>query len=652
MVALVAEMTRTATSRTSSTLSTGSDMGVLDPSEYIPDTVPTGPMQAANGQFGALQRAAGSSPHRQQVFGDDETGAIQRALIGRLRSPEDIERAKAERRGALDALKQARQQAPDEGWNWYTHYSLGASAADPELDIIGANRAGITQAMKASLAKKGISREVGIENASDELKFLTDEDAAAGREEDKALVESSKLLGKQISRKDQHHTKDGWYDLSSGFPVLIRPSNKDYTRVYESISRQAGQDARALNERGAFSTVEQYNAYVQNRIQQGMNRIMNDESFRAQIMEGAEQIPVGEQAAPEGAPTSGSGLQVTPESGITPPQTATVPPQQAPARIPLPNEPNLGTIDPAVQQGRDGEALRLLTAEREQMAAEGASPEDMAAIDREIAAMAPKAAPVVPEAAPAVVPTPTAQVPSVGATPLKSKAELAREKTLSVGAEKAGLKLLDEWVNRAQSADNYLRTYDQVRSLRANFDPGKLAGFKQTLGEWGGAVGMKGPMVRQAAMMQQARRLIQEQINDRMQLEKGVQTEGDAERFQRAYPSIENTPWGFDFGMNSLREIAMRNKARADFAQKYVESNGTAAGLDRAWDKHMHDNIGAMVLEDVGPNGEPMVRVQWIEETIAKTMESNPDYDEAEVREEAEQDWLRRSQAVYSKRAR
>lgn len=100
-------------------------------------------------------------------------------------------------------------------------------------------------------------------------------------------------------------------------------------------------------------------------------------------------------------------------------------------------------------------------------------------------------------------------------------------------------------------------------------------------------MGYKGDEAKQLASNSQTFRAIQaRQVNDELNLAKGPQTEGDAQRAKTTYASLGNTPQANQFINDLQRAIIQRKGAEAKFYRDHYDQalkDGDLSVMERAW---------------------------------------------------------------------
>lgn len=255
---------------------------VLDPNNYVPDPSDDqplssrwngqGPMLAADGKIGALQSAlsASTSPASggQQTYPYSSSGGLSMAarpvrpfddnsaqdfaqtLQGRIRSPDQLNSAAAERRGALEQLMKA-NSGPDNTLPWTQNYLHGVASAPYFASGDMATSFGIKDASDNLVNSNVQTNQKNVQNALAKLKFLQGEDKSASDSEDKALTAGARVLATQArgatgagalaAQLGIIKTKDGLYQAGEDGVHLIVPAGQNYTHLVEMATRSADQ---------------------------------------------------------------------------------------------------------------------------------------------------------------------------------------------------------------------------------------------------------------------------------------------------------------------------------------------------------------------------------------------------------------------------
>lgn len=624
---------------------------------------------------------------------------MERAIASRIRSPEQMNEAEATRRGALEQLVGA-MRSPVDGDSTFDSYYNEAQMQMPGSQNFGP---AIGKAMGMVRERNQAQRESEIKALGEILKFEGGEEKNADSAERTAMSDAARLLAKKraglgVNGSPFKFTKDGVFrvdviDPATGGPTLVRPATKDYTRAYETAYRQATQLAMDPSMEGVFPSVEHRDAWIAKTAQVRLKNIMEGVSNlgagnaatvaapAAQENSAAGKAPVelkptgvDMNVAREGArwaesngnkyainPESGAGgsLQVMPATnkdpgfGVTPAKDDSVEERER-----VGNEyfqamydrynGNLPVVYAAHNWGpgnvdkwlKDGADPRKLPKETRQYIGDIMTHMQVQGMSQPAAAAAAQTPAPAPAAAPLAPVAPVAQAPAaIQGSQLKTEAERKREKEFATNDEKAAAEVLGTWRNQGNQAESALNTVSNIRALRDRFEPGKFAEVRSELGAYLDAIGFKTKLGDEAKNIQTVSKMLQQEVNDRMTLEKGVQTEGDTQRFTKAYAAVKDTPGAFDFTLGMIKEQALRKQMRVEFAEQYMKQNGTMAGMQTAWKKH-NESVGPMLTPDVG--GRPMWRHDWVDETVSKTLAAHPDADELDVRQRAEKDWFRR----------
>jgi hypothetical protein len=167
---------------------------------------------------------------------------------------------------------------------------------------------------------------------------------------------------------------------------------------------------------------------------------------------------------------------------------------------------------------------------------------------------------------------------------------------------KAANEYIKKLIEQRDVANNSLQQYDALDSL---FEQGmktgmlekyknNFAGFLEAMGanpEQFSAFGLNDP-----AMVAAFNSLQMTNIMNTLAKQKGVQTEGDAERASKTWANISNTEEGNRWINQYHRNIAERVKEKAYFLENEVRANGGNIGeAEKAWEEY------AKTLDSVVP---------------------------------------------------
>ena len=600
-------------------------MGLLDPNEYIPtpedeysyipkaQPQPTfadsGPTIAATGNMGALQRLS--------MIDNDTAGQLRDRMMARVRTPEQMDASLAQRRGALNSLNQE-IMSPSDNNSFFTdmmmHSSLGRGKG---LDWNTATSYAIGQALADKRKRQELSKGDRISVAKNNFDFEGTEEKAADQAENKAMAELSKIAVAQTKGAGGVGLRKTWtnvpgvglVDLSQvgpdGRPLpKILVSSENVAKMYESFHKQFQVLANSPQMEGQFKSAEEMTQWIQSQATHALKQAVGSKGAPQEIV---DQIP--NLLTPQ-EPVKRPGLS-TP--GIMPDGSGT-------------NAPSLEKIPSGVQQQRDQEAISMIQniidspnateAEKQQAAA------DLQALQK------------YQKIPTGIKPQQAAATSATPANPgLTTSAERAGQKKSAELMESSGNEIMKQWQTERNQANDQLNTYAMIKALRPEFETGFTAPIKEKVGAALDAFGIKGGMPKEARNLQAVNKMIREQVNARMTQEKGVQTEGDTQRFSQAYLNTQDTPYAFDLMLGMIKESSLRKQDRAQLAEDYIANNKSHAGIQKAWEDRRDKVLGPMLI-NVG--GKPM----WRHEYIEKAKELNSDADPAEVEAYAAKKWL------------
>lgn len=669
-------------------------MGVLDPSPFIDDPNPSGawqgmgPMAAANGQLGALQQALvgrteggtaqALSPYTgRPAFTEDMGPEIQRALLTRIRSPEQLEQATQDRRGALAALQQA-VSAPLNTRTFDSDFQEGMMNA-PYGRSADNFRFGLAAAMKGQKEKEEQLAAGRIAAAKLGLDFQNSEEKNADNAEKSALSDSARVLSAQVHGPTAAQLSRmrgainvpgvGLVDISQKDEngqvvpkVLLSPDN---TQKYFAEGRKQGQIlANHLASTGAFKNSGELTDFIENfandyvQKQAGLqNPTTAGVNGRAISSQPADQPTVNGNpliSAMKSMESGGKQSAVSPKGAVGVMQVMKDTGPEAAAAAGLPwdadkwkndaqyNE-QIGTayMNKMLQKYNGNEPYALAAynmgpGATDEWISKGANPRKLPMETRLYISdvLASKAG----QNTDPTAPNPIQAISNVNSTPIKSKSDMERETVFQRENEKGAADIVNTWRTQANQANDALNTVNNIMAMRDQFEPGKFAGAKEKLGGYMNALGLNGGAVNEARTIQQVQRMIQEQINNRMTLEKGVQTEGDAQRFAKAYASTLDTPGAFDFAMGMIKESALRNQERANLAEQYNTEKKSNVGVQKAWEDYRDGKLGPMLIGNY--EGRPIWRHDFIDEAFTATKEANPSASDSAIMQAVQQKWL------------
>ena len=147
----------------------------------------------------------------------------------------------------------------------------------------------------------------------------------------------------------------------------------------------------------------------------------------------------------------------------------------------------------------------------------------------------------------------------------------------------------DRLISDVSAKNDMITNVETLKSLLPNLKSGPLQGkidlanqFLHKIGFSGNLIGAKD--VRDADALNY---LVNKNVFNVLMEQKGVQTEGDAERAKKTFASLENSPAGNDWMANYMLNIATRGKEKDLFLLDQMRKNGgDQLAAMQAWDSH------------------------------------------------------------------
>lgn len=182
----------------------------------------------------------------------------------------------------------------------------------------------------------------------------------------------------------------------------------------------------------------------------------------------------------------------------------------------------------------------------------------------------------------------------------------------------AAVKTWDELRASAQAASGVRSQIGTIRAIDA--DTGRLAPMVEAVGGWAEAVGAKPDMslVRKATDLQKMNSVLESMVLDLQQDQKGVQTEGDAQRMRTTLSKITNTKEANDFILRAMDAQAAAKQLRRQYAMDAFDKGSTRRQSLDQWDK-MLDKDSSFLIKEY--KGKPIFLNEFLER-----MRSVPDY--------------------------
>jgi hypothetical protein len=166
---------------------------------------------------------------------------------------------------------------------------------------------------------------------------------------------------------------------------------------------------------------------------------------------------------------------------------------------------------------------------------------------------------------------------------------------------KAANKYIEKLIEQRENANASLQQFDALDALLdQGMKTGKLEEYKNDFAGFLEAMGASPELVttfglNDPAMVAAFNSLQMTNIMNVLARQKGVQTEGDAERASKTWANIGNTEEGNRWVNQYHRNIAERSKERAYFLENELRRNGSRIGdAEKAWEKHAK-TLGSVV---------------------------------------------------------
>ena len=147
----------------------------------------------------------------------------------------------------------------------------------------------------------------------------------------------------------------------------------------------------------------------------------------------------------------------------------------------------------------------------------------------------------------------------------------------------------DSLNNDAAAQDEMITNVETLKSLLMNLKSGPLQDKIDLANQFLHKIGFSGNLigandVRDADAL---RYLINKNVFNVLQTQKGQQTEGDADRAKKTYASLENSPEGNNWLAQYMLNLATRGKEKDLFMIEQMRKNGgDRYAAMRAWDSH------------------------------------------------------------------
>jgi len=125
---------------------------------------------------------------------------------------------------------------------------------------------------------------------------------------------------------------------------------------------------------------------------------------------------------------------------------------------------------------------------------------------------------------------------------------------------------------------------------------------------------------------QALRSMSEQMVNKILMAAAGVQTEGDANRARKVVASLGDTPEAFDFKLNMMEGIALRERAKADFLREKVVGQGmNSAKADLEWRKWMDETPQMSDSLENEETGLPVLYHEFVRDAKQSSPDLTPD---------------------------
>lgn len=182
------------------------------------------------------------------------------------------------------------------------------------------------------------------------------------------------------------------------------------------------------------------------------------------------------------------------------------------------------------------------------------------------------------------------------------KQELAKEDAKHMSAYKQQLE--SDYINAQQSLPDIQATEAMLNAgLQTGWGTEAMAGLSNVLQRFGFTDNeVKGMGLQGASSVQAARSIVERNVLNKLAAQKGVQTEGDAQRARQTGFMLANTPEANKFINQYAKNLAERTMQRTDFIISSLESGMSRREAERAWAKRI-DQLPPLVPDL--PGGQP-----------------------------------------------
>lgn len=196
--------------------------------------------------------------------------------------------------------------------------------------------------------------------------------------------------------------------------------------------------------------------------------------------------------------------------------------------------------------------------------------------------------------------------------------ETAEEKAFG----KAGADQFAEIASEAEGSQNQLALIDSMRNI--DVKTGMLEGAKAKLGAFAEALGINQSFV-DVGSVEAFEATTTKMVNESLRLNKGVQTEGDAQRARKEMAAIEGSEKGNTFKLNIMESVARRKIEQDQFIRQARVGGMKAEPALGAWRDYINDNPS--MSRSLKKNGMPVFFYQFEQFVKGK----NPDATRDEI---------------------
>lgn len=576
------------------------DYDINNANEFVPDTLPKSAI--GRGGLSAMAIAARGSPQapRPMLGGglvtDEGQSQLEKLLFPRVRTPEQLDEAAGQRRGALAQLQQA-TTAPQDSSTGLDNIVLGMMKNDQPWDVGNGFRNGVAGAIASKFGKEKQAYDANVKSADLGLKFEEDENKDANKLDSEAVTNLRALAkpiklggaggaggaGVRFKTMPGVGMVDTWDLDEEGKPKVVYADSKMLTDVRSKAVSMAEKEAESEKNRINFKDDDERKAFIQRRA----------DELTFGVMSGAAPAPaLGSTGKVD--PRIIKGLKLTESSGdplaINPKTKALGAYQFLPETVAMLHRKGF-KFNPFDEDESAKAADYLMSDLLEKnggnldkaLAAYGgfvkADPKDY------IAKVKSKGGYTGPA---------TDGPPADGGLPIvRQETQKARNKTAEEVA-KAQVDQISKFKDEATAGQNMISTVNELKQLK--FNPGMFAKWKQRGGNLAEAFGNDGPLAKMAAQSGNAESLLQSLSNARISLEKGVQTRDDEIRFKNEIAKITDPKAAFDYMLKHMNEMGLKAQEKANVYEDFRHKNGgvTYDGADKVWEERQKQ-YGGMV---------------------------------------------------------